>query len=121
MVAELEQGHGDAEKQMMQMRENNNELQDEMKKAKEAWAKERNELAEAASREKGNLIASNRHLIAAMTAPALSFVTSFCCSVPLLCKLRLDEKHSQPFVIIGDHCLCCCFSCFSLDALMKCA
>ena len=75
MVAELEQGHGDAEKQMMQMRENNNELQDEMKKAKEAWAKERNELAEAASREKGNLKAANKHLIAAMTAPELSFVT----------------------------------------------
>ena len=49
MVAELEQGHGDAEKQMMQMRENNNELQDEMKKAKEAWAKEKNELADEKS------------------------------------------------------------------------
>ena len=75
MPAELEQGCGDADKQIVQMRENNNDLQDEMKKAKEAWAKERRELAEASAREKGNLKASNRRLIAAMTSPYLSFAT----------------------------------------------
>ena len=76
LMADLEQKYGDTDKQLVQMRQNNNDLQDEMKKAKEAWVKERRELAEASAREKGNLKASNRRLIAAVTSPdASAFAT----------------------------------------------